>query len=353
LRCTIDTKADYNRIQRLFKGCRNPEKVSWLDLQKLAKLPGEPLFRVPFSVKKGVVHSSMTLGTVQLGLAYGVANKKGMPLEKQAAKIIHEAIKHGVVTIDTAMAYGEAEKRIGKALEGGLASQVRVITKLAPNCTTAADVEASIHASCRNLVQKILHTVLLHRWGMHKYSKAWEPLVDFMKAGVVQNIGVSVQNPEELMEALQEKVVSHIQLPFNILDWRWREPNVQKAIQTRPDVIIHVRSVLLQGLLISPARIWPVIHGFNNRATIKMLDKFAKSFKRKNITDLCIAYVRAQSWITSLVIGLETIAQLKENMELFLKPKLTPEQCEIIHKGFDQNIPIEFLDPSQWANREK
>ena len=36
-------------------------------------------------------------------------------------------------------------------------------------------------------------------------------------------LGVSVQSPQEALTALACSDVRHIQMPFNLLDWRWRE----------------------------------------------------------------------------------------------------------------------------------
>ncbi|OGK02360.1 MAG: hypothetical protein A2519_15935 [Candidatus Raymondbacteria bacterium RIFOXYD12_FULL_49_13] len=350
LRCTIDTQDDYDRMVALFKGCKIPASLSWTNLcEKLAKLPGQPKFRVPFSIKYSTVHSCITLGTVQLGLAYGATNKSGMPSEKQAITIIHEAIKHGVVTLDTARAYGESEARLGKALANGLAAQVRVITKLSPDCKSPTDVESSIYKSCKNLGQTKLQTLLLHRWETHKDKKIWDHLVGLKKSGIIQDLGASVQDTKELMDALKDRDVSLIQLPFNLLDWRWLNPKVQNALKKRPDIIIHARSALLQGVLISPAKAWPKIKGFNASQAVKKLDTLVKELKRKNKTDLCLAYVRAQDWITSIVIGQESLAQLRENLKLMLRSPLTQEQCTRVQDCFKHSTPEKLLNPALWS----
>ena len=59
----------------------------------------------------------MALGTVQLGIEYGAANKTGMPTEEEAIAMIRTAAERGVMSLDTARAYGLSEHRIGKAFE--------------------------------------------------------------------------------------------------------------------------------------------------------------------------------------------------------------------------------------------
>src|SRR5262245_7930224 len=57
--------------------------------------------------------SRLTLGTVQLGMPYGVANRTGQPDEGAAFGILALALELGVRSFDTAAAYGEAEARLG------------------------------------------------------------------------------------------------------------------------------------------------------------------------------------------------------------------------------------------------
>ena len=54
------------------------------------------------------------LGTVQLGLPYGVANKKGKPDREAAMEILKTACQNGMDSFDTAAGYGESEAIIGE-----------------------------------------------------------------------------------------------------------------------------------------------------------------------------------------------------------------------------------------------
>lgn len=58
----------------------------------------------------------MALGGVQFGLDYGVTNANGKVSENEAIAIIRHAITEGIQYIDTAAAYGDSERVIGKSL---------------------------------------------------------------------------------------------------------------------------------------------------------------------------------------------------------------------------------------------
>ena len=57
--------------------------------------------------------SKLSLGTAQFGSQYEVANSKGPIDDSEAEKILIYASKVGINTLDTAIVYGNAEKRLG------------------------------------------------------------------------------------------------------------------------------------------------------------------------------------------------------------------------------------------------
>ena len=73
--------------------------------------------------------SRLVLGTAQLGMPYGIANKTGQPNMAAAESIVAGVWEGGVREFDTAQAYGESEIVLGKALKSlGIARQAKVIS---------------------------------------------------------------------------------------------------------------------------------------------------------------------------------------------------------------------------------
>ena len=66
---------------------------------------------------KDISISRLSLGTVQLGLTYGVNKNHGKPSEEEAFAILNTALDGGVNCLDTAAAYGDSEVVIGKWLK--------------------------------------------------------------------------------------------------------------------------------------------------------------------------------------------------------------------------------------------
>jgi spore coat polysaccharide biosynthesis protein SpsF len=303
--------------------------------------------------------AELVLGSVQLGLPYGAANRTGKPSRGAALQLVRRALDAGISSIDTARAYGDSEERLGEALEGRKA--VRTITKLSPLAQLAEDasrgdaraaVDRSVAESLSALKRDRIDCLLLHR-AAHMTSHGgaiWERLIELLEDGTVVSLGVSVQTPHEAMTALGCPDVRHIQLPFNLLDWRWRETGIIARIKARAHVTVHARSVLLQGLLASDASSWPQIDGADAAALTKLLVELAQEYGRENTADLCLAYARGQSWIDGVVVGMETELQLEENLRLFVRPPFSAEDCAAIQQRIPR-VPETLLNPAQWPKR--
>ena len=304
--------------------------------------------------------SRLVLGTVQIGAPYGAANLTGLPSTERAIRLLRRAHRAGIAAFDTARGYGEAESRIGAAFDGEV--QPDTITKLdalthLPDDASEAEaecaVEESVNASLVNLKRARLDTLLLHR-AAHLSSHrgaVWKRLVRLQKAGVIGRLGVSVQSPEEAFEALELRAVTHIQLPFNLIDQRWREAGVPAATRARSDVTVHARSIYLQGILAcDDSRFWPKVHGVDAEGTLYMLDTLAQLYDRMSIADLCLAYVRGQDWISGLVIGMETEEQLDRNLALFDGQPVTADEIADIEPRLPR-FPAALLNPALWPPR--
>jgi len=348
LRATVDTPDDYSAVTQVFNGVENAVAVGWRELcEGLAKLP---VPRVPWRMRNGVFQSRMTLGGAQLGMRYGITNEAGMPSQDDVNRLVHAAIDHGVTHIDTAQLYGESEARIGAALRGGGRARVQVVTKLRPMVAhdsreCEAEVETCVHESIKALGGGCLDALLLHRADMRTATggAVWNTLLRLRDRGMVRRLGVSVQNRAEFDRMASDPDVQIIQLPFNLLDRRW-----EHLAPLRSELAIHVRSVFLQGLLADTSSLkWPRVPGVDAASVIAVLQKLAADLDRRNIADLAVAFVRAQGWVDSLVIGVEAPWQLQQNLELFARTPLDDVGVATVRSRLPA-FPDRLTDPAQW-----
>lgn len=356
-RCTVDTYDDYAGMQRVFRDEPEPAAVAALDLvARLDVAPYQPCARSPVP--------QLVVGGAQLGMDYGIANVQGRPAQASATGLLKTAIANGVAFVDTAHAYGASEATIGAALGGGWSERIRVVTKLAPldDCkpeAAAAElrarVDASVYESCVRLARPALDVLLLHRaahldaWD----GAAWKRLIELRDMGRIKALGVSVQTPAELENALQFEDVRFVQMPFNLLDWRWRDA-VEKLqdVRRRRDITVHARSALLQGLLRSRDRShWRRAHVPEPEPVWAWLDGCVRDFGRDGVVDLCLGYARAQAWIDGIVIGMDSLDQLIENVRNFNTAALDAEQVAQIDSS-RPHLGVDALDPARWQRAE-
>ena len=74
-----------------------------------------------------------------------------------------------------------------------------------------------------------------------------------------------------------------------------------------------------------------------------------RSRLRRDLADLCLAYVNAQDWIDGIVMGVETIDQLFANFTAFSSPPLSQQQVEEMEQSRPK-MSEKLLDPSQWQS---
>jgi aryl-alcohol dehydrogenase-like predicted oxidoreductase len=307
--------------------------------------------------------SRLVMGTAQLGASYGIANTTRLdPAEKQA--LLRLAVALGVRTFDTARAYGTSEEVLGTFLrecdverEG---DGFTIVTKLDPLAQLAADaaptdaVEAarlSVGDSRRALGLEHLPTVLLHRAAhIRSHDGAiWDALRQLKADGVIGKLGVSVQSPAELAEAIAEPAVEQVQIPFNLLDWRWNALLDDLAEERRRrKLTVHVRSIYLQGLLVTDEpRNWARAHVDDAREIRGWLEGTATALGRNGVGDLCLAFVAAQDWVDGIVVGIDNEAQLVENVAMITRPPLDRGAVAGIVSGRPR-LEAATLDPARW-----
>lgn len=296
-------------------------------------------------------HTSFALGTAQLGMPYGIANRVGKPSPREAVGIIEAAWDGGVRYFDTAQGYGNAEEVIGCAVkELQIGSTARIISKLHPSLdySDEAVCRGAIEKSMKDLQVPQLWSLLLHRQedlDEKRFQTILPFLLSLKNKGLVRYIGVSLYDREWAWKAMSCKEIDVIQVPFNLLDQRMLNSGILCAAN-KLNKQVFIRSVYLQGLLLeSPENLPDQM-------------QFAQSFIRRwhsvaencgyDKKELLVGYTRGKIPHACVVVGVETLAQVRENVRLFAAPPLSVGVMQQLDSITDWPIDEKIIDPRQW-----
>jgi len=292
--------------------------------------------------------SHLVLGTAQLGLSYGIANKAGQPDQAVATTIIHEAWEHGIREFDTAQAYGDSEQVLGKALyELGISNEAKIITKFHPNLDhlDASVLSNTLNQSLERLGLSSLFGIMLHREEM---LSLWDKglgkiLHDFVLSGRVEKIGISIYSPGKAIQALKTEGLDMVQLPTNILDRRFENARVFQLADKKKKQI-YIRSIFLQGLLLMGLEEIPEKIAF----ATPILEKLESLSNDSGLSrqEMALGYIKFEMPNAHVIFGAETPRQLRENMTVWQKeiPKSVGNEVKVIFAHVDEQI----LNPSLW-----
>lgn len=261
------------------------------------------------SVQKNIDLNRLALGTVQFGLPYGISNCAGQVQESEVAAILEFARGRGVGLLDTAAAYGESEEVLGRCLGGK--DSFQVVSKLAPGSGRAGTVQEQLKITLEKLRLDKLYGYLFHSFDdLQKSPSLWGEF-ERLKGSLVEKIGVSVYRPEELEWMFDQGLAFDlVQLPFNLLDRRFEY--LFEELKSR-DIELHVRSVFLQGLFfMEPERLDSFFEPI--KPFLLQLGDVAKQCNT-TIDSLSLQFALANQQIDKIVIGVTSVAELKENIE--------------------------------------
>ncbi|TAK90631.1 MAG: aldo/keto reductase [Burkholderiaceae bacterium] len=286
----------------------------------------------------------LALGTVQFGLPYGVANQTGQVSRTEAEAILRDALIAGFDTLDTAIAYGESEQRLGEIGVG----RWQVVSKLPAIPEACTDVAAWAQKSVMDSLMRLkipkLHGLLLH-CSQQLLGKQGEVLYGALLAlkeqGAVEKIGVSIYDPQEL-DALGSRFrCDLVQAPFNILDRRLASSGwLARLHQSGTEV--HVRSIFLQGLLLMEATKRPAM--FNRWQPL--WDHWHRWLSEQALTPLqaCLGFAMSQPEIDRVVVGIDSLKQLQEIMSA-VETKIAPVPQSLVTED------VQLLNPSNWQTQ--
>ena len=187
----------------------------------------------------------MGLGCARLGMADRT--------DENAIKSIRCALDYGINYLDSSTGYGESERRIGLALQGGLRDKVYLQTKMGtnpqrPQDYTAAGTRWSVENSVRLMKTEYLDAVLIHDPSDIAVplapGNALDELLKMKQEGLVRHVGLGCRSHAFHKRAIE---TGKLDIVLTYLDYTLLDQSAGKTtlpLAKRHDVGIVLASVL-------------------------------------------------------------------------------------------------------------
>jgi aryl-alcohol dehydrogenase-like predicted oxidoreductase len=286
--------------------------------------------------------NQLILGTVQMGLAYGINNTTGKPSFENSCDILSKAFESGIDTLDSAEAYGNAHQVIGDFHRLNPNIKFNVVTKI-PHNTTVDKIAEKISIYINDLNVHYLEALLFHSFESYQNSKQiMTVLNDLKKQGIIKHIGVSVYTNSQIESLVLDDNITVVQMPFNLLDNASIRGDLMKKLKEKGK-IIHTRSAFLQGLFFKKSSDDNFI--FNKLSDELTAIKNIANEENISISNLALSYCLNQVNIDQVLIGVDSVVQLIENLKALnctIEPKAIAKINALKVKDLD------LLNPSLW-----
>jgi 1-deoxyxylulose-5-phosphate synthase len=315
--------------------------------------------------RTGLEVSEISLGTVEIGLDYGVpvAGEHLRPPEEHAARLLNRALDLGVNFIDTARAYGASEEVIGRALKGRRNAYI-LASKLAPiheegqsDGKLREQVKASIAESLRMLQTDVIDLLQLH-WApvdVITSGRVLAAVKEAQVAGFVRFIGASTYGEEAPLAVLiSGGGYDTLQVAYNLADRTLEEQVLPRAQQQ--DVGVIVRSVLLRGVLTHRFTLLPDQLA-DLRSAIAQLSRLADA-ERCSLPEMAYRFVLANPAVATALVGTARTEELEAALtyasEGTLAPALITAIRQVTVSDRNQLIPSTWpSDMGEWHGPKK
>lgn len=305
----------------------------------------------------GMRLSRLGLGSVQLGMHYGVANVAGIPSARERRGILETARDAGVNMIDTAASYGRAEEFLGEILgEPEFAGRFVVFTKVSHFVGETIESPEKLRALVRRSVEQSLVRLKLDRLPfvlfhvpkhltLHR-AAAVKEIVRLREQGLIAHYGASFYTCQQAQAAF-DAGVDVVQVPLNIIDFHLDECDFWNEARRR-GILVCIRSAYLQGLLFMNDSDVPAYLA-ETLPTLRRLRALAAD-AGISLKHLALKFVYDHPGVDIVVTGADNADQLRETAAILQLPSLPPDITDRL-RAIAADFPEWARDLREWDKR--
>ncbi len=276
--------------------------------------------------RTGLSVSALALGTVELGLEYGIPlpGESGRPGDAEGVRIVHASLDGGVNCIDTARAYGESERVLGLALADRrervvLATKAR--TQRADGFTPTGDeLRRSMLAELDESLRQ-LRTDWVDIWQIHNVDRSLLEQAEVVtevfdtarRAGKVRWTGGSFYGAALPLAALEHDIFDVMQVTYSALDQRLVDRFFAAAQSFGVGIV--VRSVLLKGVLTERGEQLPTHLEPLRERSRRFRQLVADAGIGCSPAQAALAFALAQPAIHAVLVGVRSVQEVTDALQ--------------------------------------
>jgi len=300
--------------------------------------------------------SRFSLGTVQIGMTYGLGEHKAKPSEEAAFSLLDQVMDLGIDNLDTANNYGDAEAVIGRWLNHRREKEESIpwiVTKIGPMKHGSFDILRDdilrqTEGCCKNLGVETLDCLMLHNFEDYEQDPdAVQKVFEEMKQQKLFHYSAISAYSRHNYSMIADSGFDATQIPLNVFDWEQIENGGIEKI-AKAEMMIFIRSVFLQGLVFhTPEDLDPRMD-----FCVPYLRRYLALCKEFEISPavLALSFVLSVPGVTTAVLGCDTAEQAAQNCQLFDQTvSLTQDHMNLLREAF-VNIDPRVINPGCWFN---
>ena len=291
--------------------------------------------------KAGYQVSSLGMGCMRFPRIYKDNNVVLVDREK-AIEMIHYAMDHGVTYFDSAYTYHNktSEEIMGEAFDGGRREKVKIATKqlfgtmadfnTGGGKTILENARRNLEITLKRLRTGYLDVYLIHNissgnWEDIRKNKIIEEYEKFRAEGLIKAIGFSYHGKFPCFKDVIEFYnwdMCQVQQNFLDVDHEVTEQSIRIAGKKGCAVVV-MEPLRGGGLAVAPQRVQAIY----NELPVK-----------REAVEWAFRHVIDYPEVSTVLSGMTTLEQLKENIEIFSKPDavpgcLSPQEKDILSRA--------------------
>jgi len=293
-------------------------------------------------MSQGFDSTRIALGTAGLAGLWGPVDRR------EALRTIHMALEAGILHLDTAPAYADAEALVGEALRSWPGRRPTISTKAGKGraespdgvvrCYSPQAIRQSVQESLRILRSDVIDILFLHDPPLmqaHEIAPAVEALAQLQREGLIRQVGIG-GNYGDAFAAWAVRPPFAYFMGFN----RYNILNQSAALQEFPLLrdagqVIWQASPLYMGLLgAKHGQYLQERPSWIPTADLAAAETLARqcATHRIDMTGLALQFVCRSPWVNRMVIGASNPEELRQSLEQLQDPRLAA-MADKLHAG--------------------